>query len=115
MRNRIAPILVIACGNSMAGDDAFGAHVLGALRRQTMPDVELIDLSIDPSRLLNHLTERVALIVIDAARCDDLPTGTLIEADWDSSQRSRLAVGQSCGSTHGLGLADHIEMARRLG
>ncbi|WP_428937292.1 hydrogenase maturation protease [Fontivita pretiosa] len=115
MNSKIAPILVVACGNVMAGDDAFGAQVLRALERHPMSGVELLDLSTDPSVLLNHLGSRSALIVVDAARVDDLPTGTLIECDWDSPQRTRLAVGQSCGSTHGLGLADHIEMARRLG
>jgi len=115
MNSKVAPILVVACGNVMGGDDAFGPEVLRALERQPISGVDLLDLSMDPSVLLNHLAARSALIVVDAARADDLPTGTLIECDWDSPQRTRLAVGQSCSSTHGLGLADHIEMARRLG
>jgi Ni,Fe-hydrogenase maturation factor len=43
-----------------------------------------------------------------------LPGGTLIDADFFDANRPRL-VHDAALSTHGLSLADELELARRLG
>jgi Ni,Fe-hydrogenase maturation factor len=75
------PILVAAYGNDLAADDAFGPLVAEAVRARSLAGVAVANLGMKPASLLDHLPGRRAVCVVDAARCDGLPAGTLIEAD----------------------------------
>jgi hydrogenase maturation protease len=108
------PILVAAYGNDMAADDAFGPLVAEALRAKALPGVEVKSLGMKPASLLADLAGRSAVCVVDAASCDGLPAGTLIEADFFDPDRPRL-VHDVALSSHGLSVADELELARRLG
>ena len=108
------PILVAAYGNDMAADDSFGPLVAEAVRAMAIPGVEVVSLGMKPASLLDHLAGRSAVCVVDAARCDGLPAGTLIDVDFFDADRPPLVHDASL-STHGLSVADELELARRLG
>ena len=108
------PILVAAYGNEMAADDSFGPLVAEAVRAMAPSGVEVVSLGMKPASLLDHLAGRSAVCVVDAARCDGVPVGTLIDADFFDADRPPLVHDRSL-STHGLAVADELELARRLG
>ena len=108
-----SPILVATCGNPFAAADAFGPLVAQALRDNPIPSVDVIDLGMRPAALLDHLHQRRALILVDAATGSGLPAGELFECDWDSPNRPQL-VSQTPLSSHAIPLTDQLELARRL-
>ena len=146
MSDACLPILVVAYGNDLAADDAFGPLVAEAVRAKAIEGVEVLNLGMKPAGLLDYLAGRRAVCVVDAARCDGLPPGTLIETDSPLSPWVRVRVRAGCEasgrflaltpgpspigrgefvtvrlvhdaalSTHGLAVADELELARRLG
>ncbi len=108
------PILVAAYGNEMAADDSFGPRVAEAVRAMALCGVEVVSLGMQAAALLSHLAGRRAVCVVDAARCDGLPEGTLIDVDFWDANRPRL-LHDAALSTHGLSIADELELAERLG
>ena len=109
-----SPILIAACGNELAGGDAFGPLVGKELRGRLPAGAELIELVMNPAALLDHLEGRRGLILIDAAWVPNMHPGTLLACEWDSEARPALATDRAT-STHGLSVANQIELARRLG
>lgn len=109
--DRCAQVAIVGIGNHSRGDDAAGLEV--ALR--------LGDLDGDSVAVRTHRGEALGLIeliehagaalLIDAVR-SGAPPGTLHEHDVSAEP---LPVGLSRGSTHAFGVADSIELARRLG
>jgi hydrogenase maturation protease len=114
MSNCLESILVAACGNSMAGDDAFGPLVAQSLQHDPIPGVEAVDLGTNPSMLLDVLGGQRALVIVDAAIAPNLAPGTLIDCEWQSAVRPVLAHERTT-STHGLAIGDQIELARTIG
>ena len=114
MPNDCPPLLVAAYGNEMAADDAFGPLVAEALRTMAVAGMEVVSLGMQPAALLNHLADRRAVCVVDAALCEGMPDGTLIEADFFDAARPSL-VHDAALSTHGLSVADELDLAERLG
>ena len=114
MSNDPPPILIAAFGNEMAADDAFGHLVAEVLRVEAPPELDILSLGMKPASLFDHLADRRALCVIDAAHADDLPPGTLLEIDFFAPNRPRLAHDTAL-STHGLSVADELELAKQLG
>ena len=92
MSDACLPILVVAYGNDLAADDAFGPLVAEAVRAKAIEGVEVLNLGMKPAGLLDHLAGRRAVCVVDAARCDGLPPGTLIETDSPLSPWERVRV-----------------------
>ena len=86
------PILIAAYGNEMAADDAFGHLVAEALRAKAPAGLEIVSLGMKPVSLMDHLADRRALCVVDAARVDDLPAGTLLDIDDPFSLWERVRV-----------------------
>ncbi len=110
-----APILVATCGNVMAGDDALGPLVARALRQFELPGVKVADLDLRPAALLDLLEHpRRLLIIVDAVRIDDAALGEVIDLDWCSGDRPTL-VHDDVLSTHGLSIANQLELAEPLG
>jgi len=111
-------ILIACCGNDMAGDDALGSLVAAALRRQPTLPATLIELGMRPAALLDHLAGQRALLLVDAARVDPSTNGdadakNLIDVDFFAPHCPPL-VHDDALSTHGLSIADQLELARRL-
>ena len=108
------PVLIAACGNVTAGDDAFGPMVAEALRRRGVPDADVVCLDLRPAALLDHLPGREALCLVDAACCQDQPPGVVIDFDWFCPHRPEL-LDDDVLSTHGLSIADQLALADALG
>jgi hydrogenase maturation protease len=112
------PILVAACGNLLAGDDAFGPlvlHTLDALWSHDDPirrDVEVLDLSIAPAALLDHLPGRFALVLVDAVHVSR-DVGDLIDVSCSDPAELPLLVESTC-SSHGMGLDWQLKLAAEL-
>ena len=111
---RPASILIAACGNVAAGDDAFGPRVAQALGSLELPNTQVISLDMRPMALLDDLADRDALILVDAVACEGMPPGQVIEFDWLDPNRPPL-VDDDILSTHGLSLADQLALAERIG
>ena len=63
------PTAVIGVGNSLYGDDGFGAAVVGRLKDESLPeDVDVIDAGAVGIDLLDYLTAYRQVIIVDAAR-----------------------------------------------
>jgi len=99
---------VIALGQAAAGDDGAGLAVLEALRRERLPpDVELLHAAED-SALITLLATPVPVVLVDAV-LGGLP-GEVVELVPEELDAS----GFRPVSTHGLGAARAIALARTL-
>jgi hydrogenase maturation protease len=108
------PVLIACCGQALAGDDSLGALVAAALRAQDLPGgVELLDLGADPTRLLDHLAGRRALILVDAVSLPDHPAGTIVDCDW-RAVREFVSFSRRPASSHALGLSAQLALAESL-
>jgi hydrogenase maturation protease len=99
---------VIGLGQAAAGDDGVGLAVLDALGARGVPaGVELVRAPEDTA-LVALLETAVPVILVDAVLGS--PAGEVLELDpAELAQRNGRAV-----STHGIGVADAVELARTL-
>ena len=111
MRAQPGRRLVIGIGNDDRGDDAVGRHVARGLRSRVPTDVEVLEHDGEAIRLLELLAAANAAYLVDAA-VSGAPPGTItrLEPAGRALPRSRFAA-----SSHGLGLAEAIELAGTLG
>jgi hydrogenase maturation protease len=109
-------ILIAACGNRLAGDDAFGPLVAERLMREPRAGVEVVDLGMRPAGLIDHLSagKRRAVILVDAAVGGGVRRGPLLEFDFFAADRPALCADRLT-STHAFSLAGQLELARALG
>jgi hydrogenase maturation protease len=98
----------------LAGDDAFGPEVSRRLRELELPGVNVVDLDLKPAALLDHLPWPDLLILVDAVDAPQLSAEELIEIDLAREDLPALLHDDAL-SSHGLGLAAQLELARRLG
>jgi len=99
-------MLIIGCGNRYRGDDAAGIMVaeklrIGGVRAQTC--------SGGSADLIEAWTGAEDVIVVDAV-VSGAPVGNV--QMWDSWQTTAPTIRTT--STHGLGLAEAIDLARNL-
>ncbi|NUS54008.1 MAG: hydrogenase maturation protease [Streptomycetaceae bacterium] len=92
--------VIIGVGNDYRGDDAAGLLVARALGG--------VENGGDPAELIEAWTGADVAVVIDAAHAHD-PPGTIRRHDGFAF------TGASQASTHGLSLADAVELGRALG
>ena len=114
MSNGNNSLLVAACGNLMASDDAFGPMVARDLKQLHCPGIVVAELDIRPAALLDYLPGHSGLILVDAVFAPDEKPGLILDIDWFSHDRPDL-VNDDTMSTHGLSLASQIQMAEKLG
>jgi hydrogenase maturation protease len=103
--------LVLGIGNPERGDDAAGRHVARLLRTVVPDDMEVAEHDGEPTALIARLDGASAAYVIDAC-ASGAPAGTLHRFDASAAPLPQSLFGLS---THGLGLAEAIELARALG
>ncbi len=108
------PVLAAACGNPLAGDDAFGMLVLRRLACAAPGGLELLDLSLNPTTLLDHVAGRRALLIVDAAISASHAPGEILDLDFFSAGRPQLRSDRVV-STHGLSISHQLELAGVLG
>lgn len=110
LENR-APILVLGIGNILLRDEGVGVRAIEAMQGMTLPPgVELVDGGTAGADLLDIISDRRKVIVIDAMEADVEP-GTIVRMGIDD-----LAGPAACGvSLHEIGLLETLAMTRHLG
>jgi hydrogenase maturation protease len=99
----VRPVLVLGMGNVLLEDEGLGVRALETLNaRYRLPDeVELLDGGTSGMSLLDQISGREHLIVLDAVQTGD-PPGTLVRlADSDVPVYFSMRI-----SPHQLGLSD---------
>lgn len=104
-------IHIIGVGNPDRGDDGVGPAVVRQLRAQALTGMRVSELSGEATELLQAWQGADEAIVIDAVAAD-YPAGTILR--FDVSARP-IPLPFPSASTHGLGVAEAIELARALG
>jgi len=102
-------VLVVGVGNLARGDDAAGLLVARRIRLRE-PRIEVVEVP-NATDCLDALRRGERVIVVDAMRTG-APAGTVRRFDL---QDEPLPASFSPGSTHALGLATAVELARALG
>ena len=102
-------LLVIGAGNELRRDD--GAGLEAARRLAGFPGVEVREARGDMTSLADLWEADDSVVVVDAARSGALP-GSVHRFDATSDP---LPAAFGRGSTHALGVADAVELARALG
>jgi len=105
-------VLVIGVGNPYRGDDGVGVAVIDRLRDQDHPDIEVCEESGESVALISRWADRQFVIMVDAVTSGAAP-GTIAriecsEGSWQVGPRTGAA------STHGLGVADAVELGTVL-
>lgn len=105
--------LVVGLGNRDRGDDAVGLLVLDRLGGRVGPSVRLRPWPGDPMGLLDLAEWRTAdaLVLVDAV-ISGVPEGTIHRIDVTEEP---LPVGCGQMSSHGMGVAMIVELARAFG
>ena len=99
---------VTCLGTTLRGDDAVGPLVAESLRER---GIEPLDCGDEPARLLDQLGGLDTLVVVDAVRTG-APPGTILRRE---AVDDALPRDLGLASTHALGIADVIALARALG
>ncbi|MDF2231830.1 hydrogenase maturation protease [Albimonas sp. CAU 1670] len=105
-----APVRVIGLGEPLRGDDGAGRAVAARLRGRLPAGVSLHEAAGEATGLLALLAGARAAVLADACR-SGAPAGTVQRLDPGEGPLP-AAVGSV--STHGLGLAEALEIARAL-
>ncbi|MHC5068055.1 MAG: hydrogenase maturation protease [Planctomycetota bacterium] len=104
---RSSTSLILGLGNADGGDDGIGRAAVQHLVRRGLPAQTV---SADPATLLAAWQDAARVVVIDAAR-GLTPIGSIRRFDAISEP---LPASAGSTSSHGLGLAEAIELARAL-
>jgi len=105
------PILVLGIGNILLRDEGVGVRAIEQMQKMHLPDdVELVDGGTAGADLLDVLSDRRKVIVIDAVQADCEP-GTVLRFSADDLVHPD-GVGMSL---HELGLGEALTMTKQLG
>ena len=104
-------VLVVAIGNPDRGDDGFGSAVARRLRGRVPSKVRILERSGDALALIEDWDCIPSVIVIDAMAPISEP-GQVHRFDFTDSP---LPIGFAPSSSHALGVAETVELARSLG
>ena len=113
------PIRIIGIGNSFAGDDAVGIHVVRKLKERPIPGpipgMEMIEAGLDGLALLDNLAGIEMGIIIDAVQSGH-DTGTIVrlEIPRDLDQLSEFTWSSTTSSTHAFGLGEALTLGHTL-
>jgi hydrogenase maturation protease len=108
--------VVVGVGNEYRRDDGAGPEVIARLRARQPGDARLSGVTLalsdgEPGRLIDLWEGATLAVVIDAVRDTTLPPG-----HWHQLTTGALAdLADSAASSHSIGLADTVELARLLG
>jgi len=100
---------LLALGNDILADDAFGIRVAGEARRLFGGQIEVVESSEAGMALLDHIQGCNRLIVVDTVVTGRAAPGTITVL---RGEEFRVAPG---GSPHYVGLFEAIQVAHKLG
>jgi hydrogenase maturation protease len=101
---------VVGIGNLWRGDDAVGPEVASRVARLGILGVDVV-VHDEPLALLEHLTDHDDVVVVDATRPAGSPGKVRVSQVGSGAARDDWpALG-----SHGLGVAEAVEIARALG
>lgn len=103
--------VVIGIGNRLRGDDAAGVVVAERLRPRVPDGVEVVSCDEEPSRLMEAWAGAESVLLVDTVSSGASP-GTLHRFD---AGEDAVPARTFRSSTHAIGIADTIELARALG
>ncbi len=103
--------IVIGVGNALRGDDAAGVEVVERLRDRVPPGVVVAACDEEPSRLIEAWAGADAVVLVDTV-ASGARVGTLHRFD---AGETPIPARVLRSSTHAIGLAETIELARALG
>jgi hydrogenase maturation protease len=104
-------VVAIGIGNRLRGDDAAGVEVAERLRARAPAGLEVVACDAEPSRLMEAWRGADSVVVVDTV-ASGAPAGTLHSFDADDEP---LPAQSFRSSTHSIGIAETIELARALG
>jgi hydrogenase maturation protease len=103
--------VVIGVGNPLRGDDGAGVEVAERLLPRVPEGVQVISCNEEPSRLMEAWEGADSVLLVDTVS-SGAPPGTLHRFDaGDEAVPARTFRS----STHAIGIAETIELARALG
>ncbi len=109
----MTPILILALGNPLRGDDGVGQAVLEVLQQRALgPQVELVDSGTAGLESVLLLKGRLRVIIIDAADFGAKP-GTVRRLDLTAKDLESRPVNSE--SLHAAGLLEALVLATALG
>jgi hydrogenase maturation protease len=103
--------VVIGVGNPLRGDDAAGVAVAERLRPRVPDGVEVVACNEEPSRLMEAWEGADRVVLVDTVS-SGAPPGTLHRFE---AGEEAVPARTFRSSTHAIGIADTIELARALG
>ncbi|MBM4285986.1 MAG: hydrogenase maturation protease [Deltaproteobacteria bacterium] len=104
--------MVVGVGQPLRGDDGVGPLVAGLVRQARLAGVEVRETRGDLLSLASVWRDYALVIIVDAADTGG-PPGTLTRLEAHAGVLP-AQVRPSC-SSHGVGLAEAVELARTLG
>ena len=104
--------VIIGVGERLRGDDAAGLITIDHLRLKAPKLPPLITCGADPGTIVEALEQATSVTIIDAVKTGRAKAGTV--HFWDVTKTGLPIEVQSC-STHMVGLAQSLELARALG
>ena len=102
--------VVIGVGNPLRGDDAVGPLAAAELRKRAPGHVTVLDSDGDALAMLDAWEGADTVVLVDAVRTG-APAGTVLR--WELGQ-DPVALPERVVSSHGIGIAETLEMARAL-
>jgi hydrogenase maturation protease len=109
MATRDETVLIVGVGNQHRGDDGVGLAV--ARQLGTRGDTVVIQCDGEPARLVASLAGATRAYIVDAADFGAAP-GTILRMEAGAGP---MPAVPGTVSTHGLGLAESLDLARALG
>jgi hydrogenase maturation protease len=106
----MSSVCVVGCGNPLRGDDAVGLDVARAVASRMPAGLDVFELTGEPTRLLEMWAGYDLAFVVDMVR-SGAPPGTV---HWIDVTGRDPPVDLLRGSTHHVGLADVVALARVL-
>jgi hydrogenase maturation protease len=103
--------VVIGIGNRLRGDDAAGVIAAEQLRPRVPEGVKVVSCDEEPSRLMEAWQGAESVLLVDTVS-SGAPPGTLHRFD---AGEETVPARTFRSSTHAIGIADTIELARALG
>ena len=105
-----SPFLLIGIGNDYRGDDGAGLAICRELKKRELAGAQVIECASDGAALMEMLKTANRVILIDAVS-SGASAGTIYRFDALAEQ---IPLRFSFQSTHSLGVAEAIGLARAL-